>query len=90
MVIGSMGYFTDPYKWGIPWGYNPLILTFDPNFLEHPSTLLGMITYPPPVGAFESMIFLFTKWDILGSWRVFFKVHVFTCFHHSKKGQQNG
>ena len=21
------------YKWGIPWGYNPLILTFDPNFL---------------------------------------------------------
>ena len=25
MVNGSMGYFTDPYKWGIPWGYNPLI-----------------------------------------------------------------
>ena len=21
-----------PYKWGIPWGYNPLILTIDPNF----------------------------------------------------------
>ena len=21
------------YKWGIPWGYNPLILTIDPNFL---------------------------------------------------------
>ena len=20
------------YKWDIPWGYNPLILTFDPNF----------------------------------------------------------
>ena len=20
------------YKWGIPWGYNPLILTIDPNF----------------------------------------------------------
>ena len=20
------------YKWGIPWGYNPLILTNDPNF----------------------------------------------------------
>ena len=20
MVIGSMGFFTDPYKWGIPWG----------------------------------------------------------------------
>ena len=21
------------YQWGIPWGYNPLILTIDPNFL---------------------------------------------------------
>ena len=28
-----MGYFTSPtYKWGFCWGYNPLILTFDPNF----------------------------------------------------------
>ena len=36
IVNGSMAYFTDPYKWGIPWGYNPLILTFDPNFLGHP------------------------------------------------------
>ena len=26
------------YKWGIPWGYNPLILTFEPNFQGHPST----------------------------------------------------
>ena len=33
MVNGSMGYFTDPYKWGIPWDYNPLIRTIDPNFL---------------------------------------------------------
>ena len=32
MVIGSMGYFTDPYKWGMNWGYNPLVLTIDPNF----------------------------------------------------------
>ena len=32
MVIGSMGYFTDPYKWRFCWGCNPLILTFDPNF----------------------------------------------------------
>ena len=23
---------------GIYWGYNPLILTIDPNFLGHPST----------------------------------------------------
>ena len=23
MVNGSMGYFTDPYKWGSPWGCNP-------------------------------------------------------------------
>ena len=23
---------------GVYWGYNPLILTFDPNFLTHPST----------------------------------------------------
>ena len=27
------------YKWGIPWGYNPLILTFDTNFLGHPSSV---------------------------------------------------
>ena len=32
MVIGSMGYFTDPYIWGMKWGYNQLILTIDPNF----------------------------------------------------------
>ena len=24
--------FFRTYKWGIPWGYNPLILTIDPNF----------------------------------------------------------
>ena len=24
-------------KNGVYWGYNPLILTFDPNFLGHPS-----------------------------------------------------
>ena len=24
------------YKSGIPWCYNPLILTIDPNFLKHP------------------------------------------------------
>ena len=29
MVNGSMGYDSPTYKWGIPWGYNPLILTFD-------------------------------------------------------------
>ena len=22
------------YKWGMNWGYNPLILTIDPNFLR--------------------------------------------------------
>ena len=26
---------------GVFWGYNPLILTFDPNFLGHPSSLPG-------------------------------------------------
>ena len=26
--VGSMGNFTDPYKWGMNWGYNLLILTF--------------------------------------------------------------
>ncbi len=25
---------------GIYWGYNPLILTFDPNFLGHPSIVI--------------------------------------------------
>ena len=27
---------------GVFWGYNPLILTFDPNFLGHPSGEVGM------------------------------------------------
>ena len=31
------------YKW-VYWGYNPLILTFDPNFLGHPSGV-------PPMGS---------------------------------------
>ena len=31
-VIGSMGYFTYGKKWGMNWGYNPRIPTFDPNF----------------------------------------------------------
>lgn len=26
--LGSMAYFTYVSTWGIPWGYNPLILTF--------------------------------------------------------------
>ena len=43
MVIGSMGYFTDPYKWGIPWGFSPLILAIDPNFLGHPSKGKGLL-----------------------------------------------
>ena len=32
MAIGSMGYFTDPYKWGIPWGEkkNTDPITIDP------------------------------------------------------------
>ena len=41
--LGSMvrinGLFHLLIDGGIPWGYNPLILTFDPNFLGHPSTL---------------------------------------------------
>ena len=33
-----MGYFISPtYEWGIPWGYNPLILTIYQHFLGHPS-----------------------------------------------------
>ena len=41
------------YKWGMNWGYNPLILTFDPNFLGYPSIyksplmILGPAGYPP-------------------------------------------
>ena len=30
--LGSVGYFTDPYKWDILGWNNPLILTIDPNF----------------------------------------------------------
>ena len=30
-VNGSMGYFTDPYKWGMNWGYKPIDpFTIDP------------------------------------------------------------
>ena len=38
-VLGSMvskWVISPTYKWGIPWGYNQLILTFDPSFLGHP------------------------------------------------------
>ena len=38
MVIGSMAETSPTFTWGITWGYNPLILTFDPNFLGHSST----------------------------------------------------
>ena len=44
MVIGSMGYFTywvvlvNGVFLGVIICYNPLILTFDPNFLGHPSS----------------------------------------------------
>ena len=31
-------------EWGIPWGYNPLILTIDPNFLGHPSRRIKYLT----------------------------------------------
>ena len=40
-LLGSMGLFLPTYKWGVLGWNNPLILTFDPNFLGHPSTLLG-------------------------------------------------
>ena len=30
---------------GMYWGYNPLVLTFDPNFLEHPIKGQGRV-YP--------------------------------------------
>ena len=40
-MIGSMGYFIN-FKNGVfVWGYNPLILTFDPNFLGIRSILFG-------------------------------------------------
>ena len=35
--LGSVGY--NLLINGVYWGYNPLILTFDPNFLGHPSTV---------------------------------------------------
>ena len=37
MVSKSVGCFTDPYKWGIPWGYITHLLTIDPiTSLGHP------------------------------------------------------
>ena len=44
------------YKWGIPRGYNPLILTIDPKFLVHPSspwTLSHGPLRPGPTDAFD-------------------------------------
>ncbi len=32
---------------GVCWGYNPLILTFDPNFLGHPSSLTHPVELKP-------------------------------------------
>ena len=42
---------------GIYWGYNPLILTFDPNFLGHPSRGIYWV-YPPPSNS--------GKWRFIG------------------------
>ena len=33
---------TKPSKWDIPWGYNPMILTFDPNFRPGTSKSRGV------------------------------------------------
>ena len=33
------------------------------------------LTYPIPAGTFESMIFLFPRWDMLVPWRVFITCH---------------
>ncbi len=45
---------------GIYWGYNPcynpLILTFDPNFLGHPSSTYHKSWYPEILGGFTSSI----------------------------------
>ena len=44
---------TDPYKWGMNWGYNPLILTIDPNFLGHPSSQLVQHCQHSPAGILQ-------------------------------------
>ena len=36
-TVSINGLFHLPINWLVYWGYNPLILTFDPNFLGHPS-----------------------------------------------------
>ena len=50
------------YKWGIPWGYNPLILTFDPNFLGHPSKW----SYHPIYGSYNSIYNWFSGAHLVG------------------------
>ena len=38
-IVRINGLYHLTEKMGIEyWGYNPLILTFDPNFLQHPSS----------------------------------------------------
>ena len=45
-------------------------------------TLLGTITYPPKNGTFESMIFLFPRWDMLIPWRVYHQLIPVCYIHH--------
>ena len=47
-----MDYFTYLYKWGIPCGYNPLILTFYPNFQRDIQALDWFVTPSSPMGVF--------------------------------------
>ena len=45
-----MGYNTYILINGVYWGYNPLILTFDPNFLGHPSGGGDLVDHPGFLG----------------------------------------
>ena len=51
--LGSMvrisGLFHLPIKWDIPWGYNPLILTFDPHFQRHIQVPVSIRISRPPL-----------------------------------------
>ncbi len=40
--LGHQWVISHTCKWGMNWGYNPLILTIDPNFLGHPSMQLSL------------------------------------------------
>ena len=46
---------------GFCWGYNPLILTFDPNFLGHPPSCRQRLEHGSPLKV-ETLVGSLVRW----------------------------